>query len=231
METPPSSPKQRFIFWFCLSLVISGAIVFIPPFFLTCRGCGSSITEATNNARQIGTFLTLYAQDHGQLPWKDLPDSPYLPDHFTPQNRSDSNYLLGHLLRAGYIDSEEIFFAKASKQIRRPDGNISSDATLLAPGECGFTYLSFQDRPFTLKDNDQLPVLVTPLLPGSHLADPEPFNKKAVILRLDSSVHQKRIEKNGEIIVNKEGHSLFQIGPGTSWGEQEPRLHHPLYRD
>lgn len=198
----------------------------IMPLFL-CVYRYTTISEARNNARHLGTLLVLYEQDHGHLPSSELATSP----EARPQNREDSNYILGQLIRGGYTDSEEVFFANIKGRTKKADGITEPDAELLSRGECGFTYISFPKGLVTAENKDakgKLPILVSPLFPNSELADREPFDGRAVYLRLDSSVQQKRINEEGHIMVNQNQH-LFQTGPDTRWGDKRPKFHHPLY--
>ncbi|MGE9268684.1 MAG: hypothetical protein ACQKBY_11350 [Verrucomicrobiales bacterium] len=227
-QAVPSRKTTALKVSFVLFLLLALIIAFLYPVIHRARKA-ADLSSATCHIRSIGTLFVLFDQDYGHFPTTQLPDDPKIRAKFTQRDREDANYIIGHLIRLGYTDSEAIFYAPYRGKTREPDGKIATDEELLAPGECGFTYLSFQDRPMTTKDNGNLPLLVTPLHPCGK-ADPKPYDGKAVYLRLDSSVQIQAINENGEIILKNE-HTLFQTGAGTAWeGGHQPKLHHPLYR-
>ncbi|MDA7651126.1 hypothetical protein N8597_00965 [Akkermansiaceae bacterium] len=43
-----------------------------------------------------------------------------------------------------------------------------------------------------------------------------------------SSVATAKINSEGKAIL-KDGQTFFETGPGTVWGDDTPRLHHPLF--
>lgn len=227
LESPRFTPKQGVALWLLVVILLVGCFeIFVKPFIFKSQG-HPPIIEAINNARQIGTLLMLYDQDFGQYPDQKLPDDPSIRLEYQQQNRDDSNYILGHLLRSGYAGSEELFFAKIPQKTKLPDDTTNPDSEILTRGECGFTYLTFQDRPMKSTDNSELPVLVAHLN-SNNLADRQTFDRKALFLRIDSSVQRVEIDKNGQIPTEK-NQTLFQTGPGTPWGDKKPKFHHPLY--
>ena len=104
-----------------------------------------------------------------------------------------SNDYLRQLIAAGYITDERAFYAPI-KGSNKPD-TLMDGAQAIAKGECGFAYVIGPEsgaRPFQ-------PLLVTPLIPGTHRFDPKPFDGRAVIYRTDGTVMSEPIDKNGHV--------------------------------
>ncbi len=184
----------------------------------------ADLTSATSNLRNLAALLFEFDQDWGSFPSKELYDTGDNAQQFpncTPAD--DSNSLLSMLIAGGYTTSEEIFFVKGgSKATKKPDNAITS-GKMLEAGECGFGYvMKTGGKAMSTSDNSGRPLLVAPL-DGSGGADPnfstEPFDQKAVYLRLDQSVQQSRINKSSKKVtlpgVTK---TLFDTGEDTVWG-------------
>lgn len=165
-----------------------------PVVLLSARN--SDQTQATNHARQIGIALTDFESDYDRFPdtvtllevKKKTGTSWALSD-------ATSNDLFKQLFVTGVVRTEELFYAKGAG-IHPADGRYSNERDALAPGECGFAYLSG----LLLDGNPSRPLLVAPLIPGTHQFDPTPFDGKAVVLRMDNSVQFFRIEPDGRVL-------------------------------
>lgn len=183
----------------------------------------AAITEATNNARQIGVLLVLFDQDYGTFPSTDTATAIEDSTGVAPPTGNDSNAYLGQLIAGGYTDSEEIFFAKGGVLGgRKPDGDVSSGKMLEAK-ECGFAYVMLSgNEPLSTSYNGNIPVIAAPMKDASTF-DGSPYDNKAVYLRLDSSVQQKRIRNDGEVIASGTK-TLFETGDGTPWGDLQPDI-------
>ena len=117
----------------------------------------------------------------------------------TPISLGDhsSNQLLRQLIVHG-VKTEKIFWARTSPSAHKPDDIFTSDATILAPGECAFAYVTG----LSSKDDPDTPIIVSPLVSGTTRFDSEPFGGMAVVLRLDGSTSLQSIDKSGDVIVN-----------------------------
>jgi len=156
-------------------------------------------TEATSNARQIGLALFEFETEFGSYPDAAtgtvaiLGDVPFQPSA-TITNAEDA---FRQLFVAGITQSEDMFFAKIDGAVK-PDGNFSSATVCLAPGENGFSYV-MKDASDALSTggNPSRPLVVTPLLSGGNGASAvfgtNPFDGKAIYLKIDNSVSQARI--------------------------------------
>ncbi|MGE9268293.1 MAG: type II secretion system protein [Verrucomicrobiales bacterium] len=185
----------------------------------------AAITEATNNARQIGTLLVLFDQDWGTFPSSDTATSINESTGETVPSGNDSNSYLAQLIVGGYTDSEEIFFAKGGVEGgQKPDGVVTAGEVLDAK-ECGFAYVMLSgDEPLSTSYNGNLPVVCAPVdADDPSRFNPSPYDNKAVYLRLDSSVQQKRINNQGEVVVGG-GKKLFDTGSETAWDDLTPNV-------
>jgi len=128
------------------------------------------------------------------------------------------------LIAGGYTTSEEIFYVKGgSSATKKPDNAITS-GKMLEAGECGFGYvMKTGGVAMSTSDNSGRPLLVAPLVSGSTGANPdfniEPFDQKAVYLRLDQSVQQARVNKSTKhVTLQGVTKTLFDTGEETVWG-------------
>ena len=182
----------------------------------------ADLTSATSNLRNLAALMFEFDQDWGSFPSpKILSDNP---DQFPgAQAGSDSNSLLSMLIAGGYTQSEEIFYVKGgSKATKKPDNNVAQ-GKMLEAGECGFGYVMLTaDAAMSTSDNSGRPLLVAPLEEAGG-ANPnfnvEPFDQKAVYLRLDQSVQQQRINKQTKhVTLPGVTTTLFDTGDTTVWG-------------
>lgn len=105
--------------------------------------------------------------------------------------KSSNDYLRQILARG---KGDERMFEGGSRRFFMSDGQMDG-AEALKRGECGFAYvvgLSTSDDPTT-------PLLIAPVIPVSNRFDPEPFDHKVVILRIDGSAISYPIMKDGKI--------------------------------
>ena len=180
-------------------------------------------TEATSNARQIGLAMFEFETEYGSFPENVLAGTnpgtqqPYLPDatNYTLGTTSSNDYFR-QLFAANITNSEAMFFAKDG-EARKPDGVITAGGALIA-GEVGFGYLmkSATDG-LSTAGNPARVIAASPVLTATTF-NPDPFDKKAVILRIDNSVASVNIKADNTALVggNKD---LFEGGAtDTIWG-------------
>ena len=152
----------------------------------------SDLTEAVNNARQIGVTMIAFQEEYGKFP--DATTIAAVQSNtgsLLPMRTTTSNDFFRQLFAAGMTQSEAMFYSKIDGT-RKPD-EIINGGHLLTKGECGFTYF-LGAKP---SDNPRRPLVVTPMIPGTDRFDPERFKGKAVVLRLDQSVITLPIDKDG----------------------------------
>ncbi len=177
-------------------------------------------TLALNNVRQIGLALFEFELDYGRFP-----DASTIPEvqrkTSTPLTlgTGSSNQLFRQLL-ATVLKSEKPFYANIPGA-KRPDDVFHSDATVLAKGECAFSYVAG----LRSSDTPQVPVVMTPMIPGTRrFSTATVLNEKAVILRLDQSAKAETINDRGHVMIGG-GRTLFDpalwggIAPDLKWPE------------
>jgi len=162
----------------------------------------AAATTAVSNAKQVFMLMVEFDQDFGAFPNDDTADSD---DDLTGYT-GDSNDYLGQFIAGGYTQSEEIFFAKAgSDTAGKPDNNISTKNETLEAGECGFAYT----LNLSTSNNTGLPILMAPMATTTTFK-PDPYDGKAVVLRIDGSVQQYRLKKTDDTANVGGGTTLFE---------------------
>ena len=157
------------------------------------------ISQARDNARQLGLALFEFEMKYGKFPDSSTAATVRgqtgsvltLPDR-------TSNDLFAQLLASGIVASEKPFFAKAKGMKRKPDNVFDTDATILEHGECAFAYISG----LTAKGNPSRPIAFGPVIPGTRILDKKSCSGRAIILKLDNSVTTTPITPAGKVIYN-----------------------------
>jgi hypothetical protein len=211
--------------WLLWSLALLAGVAALPfvinIFYPRCGG-STHLTEATNNLRNLVIFLFAYEDEFGAFPSPE--NAPKLAEErgidFGPT--TTSNDLLGLLLRGGFTNSEEIFYCRHSRlPNKKPDNVTEPISHILEPGECGFSYVAG----LSTTSPGECPILLGPMIPGTTRFDSDVFNGRAVLLRVDQSVKQYELDKEGRIILPN-GLDLFDPAQ-PFWAGQTPDLRHP----
>ncbi len=169
----------------------------------------AAMTEATSNAKQIFYLLVEFDQDYGEFPGDDT-----AVDELSGYSGSNSNDYLAQLIEGGYTKSEEIFYAKGgASNNKKPDNVITNKTDQLKKGECGFAYV----KGMSTSDNSGRPVLFAPY-DASQKFKPDPYDGKAVVLRIDGAVKQLLLNKTSNKAKIGGGKTLFDTGTDTVWG-------------
>lgn len=172
---------------------------------------------ATSNARQIGTALFEFDNEYSSYPDSSTAQS-VIDQTGTTLNLSggSANDMFRQLIAAGFMQSEEVFYAK-TPYTKKPDNVYNTGAKALEAGECGFGYLMNGNSAFSTAGNAR-PIVVTPLLnaqtDGSF--DAAPFDSKAVVLHTDNSVKQLNIRQDKRVAIGTK--TLTDTGDDTVWG-------------
>lgn len=174
-------------------------------------------TEATSNARQIGLAMFEFETEYGSFPdagtQTDVIENN--PDGNVEPNTTDANGYFRQLFRANITQSEQMFFAKTGLA-SKPDGAITGNEAL-DDGEVGFGYMLDSDNGLSTAGNPARVIVMTPLAAGGATFNPDPFDKKAVLLRIDNSVASVNINNSGKALVGG-GKELTATGNDTVWG-------------
>lgn len=194
----------------------------------------ADLAVATSNLKQLGVLMSNFDQDWGSFPSRQIRDAN--PDQFVGAAAGDdANAYLGMLLAGGYTQSEELFVSKRWEgSVKRPDCAVAIEGRLLLePGRCGFGYVMLQGgKAMCGSDEAHRPLLVAPLEVGAGGQDPDfdrqPYAGLGIYLRLDQSVQHGRIDpETRELPCPQSTCTLFQAGPGTIWGGDEPDVKAP----
>lgn len=187
-------------------------------------------TEATANAKQIGLAMFAFDQDYGTFPGpatiQSINDSN--PDHGLTLGNTSSNDYFRQLIAAGIITSEKNFYAKGT-YTKKPD-NALDGTEALAAGEVGFAYImQAADEPLSSAVNSGRPLIASSvynaLADGTF--DPEVYDKKAIVLRIDNSVATESVRPNDKKCAIGGGKTLLDSGDGTVW-DNTPIIVPPL---
>lgn len=170
----------------------------------------ADMTEAVSNAKQIYLLMVEFDQDFGEFPSDDSADDIDTAGTGITLGTTSSNDYFKQLVAGGYTKSEEIFYAK-SKLTKKPDNVIGGDA--LEDGEVGFAYMAGQST----SDNSGRPLVMAPMEESGETFDPDPYGNKAVVLRIDGSAKQLRINNAKEAILSG-SNTVFDTGDDTVWG-------------
>lgn len=192
----------------------------------------AATTEATSNARQLFLGLFEFDVEYGSYPDDSTADEVrrQTESQLTLTGSSSNDYFR-QMIAAGVVKSEQPFFAKTKNSPRKPDDVMSSNDALKA-GEVGFGYLMDGDYAFSSSGNPSRPIAVAPLLDNSSTGqfDAEPYDGKAIVLKLDGSSSQVNILPTSSEI-NIGNTKLLETGTDTVWGANtNPRLVPPETR-
>lgn len=177
-------------------------------------------TEATSNARQIGLAMLEFETEYGSYP--DNSTAATVKENSETQltlEGNASNDYFRQLIAADMAQAETMFYAKTS-YTKKPDNIFNSSQKALEPGEVGFGYLMNGDVGFSTSGNPARPICVAPLMANSTSGefDPDPFDSRAVLLRIDNSVNSVLVRKESKQATMGGGKTLLQTGADTIWG-------------
>jgi type II secretory pathway pseudopilin PulG len=206
-EPTPQAPlpkrpvSNRAILGALLFVIMSIVALLLMPPIMGNRNV-ADLTEASSHLRSLSLNLYAFDEEYGSFPDAstavDVKESTGTP---LTLGDSSSNQLFRQLLATLGRD-EIIFWARTSRDGKKPDNIIDSDATALAPGECSFSYVAGRSSADT-----GAPVVMAPLIPGTTRFDPKPFGGKALVLFIGTSSTPLPIEPDGRVLVN--GRDLF----------------------
>jgi prepilin-type N-terminal cleavage/methylation domain-containing protein len=188
-------------------------------------------TEATSNARQIGIAMLEFDTDYGSFPGAatQVQVTANFPSSVIKGGTGNSNGYFKQLMEAGLTQSEAMFYAKVPRSIK-PDGNISSNTEALKKGEVGFAYITDQLEGMSSAGNPARAIVAAPFDTGVNFLG-DPFDKKAVILRIDNSVTSVNISvpagattNSGPAIV---GGANLLASTNEIWGGTTPTVQAP----
>lgn len=187
-------------------------------------------TEATNNARQIGLAMLEFETEYGSYP--DASTAETVKENTETDltlEGNTSNDFFRQLIAADMAQAETMFYCKTA-YTKKPDNIYNSSQKALTQGEVGFGYLMNGESGFSTSGNPARPICVAPLAKGSTSGefDGDPFDNRAVMLRIDNSVQSVLIRKESKQATMGGGKTLLQTGEDTIWGtDVTPTLRAP----
>lgn len=208
-------------------IIIASLAALSAPMLIRNRKKADLIT-ATNNAKQIGLALFDFESQYSSYPdsttAQTIKDATSTPLTLTGNT---SNDMFRQLIAAGICQSEDMFYAKTS-YTKKGDNVFNTADKALAAGENGFGYLMNAEVAFSNSGNPARPIAVTPLLNGATDGqfDADPFDQKAVVLRLDNSAVAYTIRPTDkQAVVPGGSKTLLQTGDDSVWGtDTTPKL-------
>ena len=214
-ESRPEQPASPRDFWLKVVLIVGVllfcVVVFMPSLIEQTKKV--AMTKVTGNAKSFFYLMVEFDGDYGQFPNDQTAEGDAKLNGYTGQY---SNDYFGQFIAGGYTSSEEIFYAKGNDVWgSKPDNVISPKEEILKEGECGFAY----NKGYSTNFNSAAPLIMAPMYGDGFKFDPYIFDNKAVVLRIDGSVKQLRLNDDRHAIVSG-SQTLFEAGPDTVWGEK-----------
>lgn len=178
--------------------------------------------EAIGNIKSVGLALFTFDQDYGSYPCDatGIEVKNNNPETAFNFGNNSSNDFFRQLIAAGAIDTEKSFYAKSS-YTKKPD-NVMTMGKCLGPGECGFAYImATTTEPLSSSGNSGRSLLAAVVnnAQTDGTFDPEVYDKKAVVFRIDNSAIAESIRPSDKKVIIGGGKTLLQGGDkDTVWG-------------
>ena len=203
--------------------LIAAAVAFAFPWILQQKKAADQV-KALSNAGFIGFALLAFEAEYGRFP--DAHTAAEVAKRtgstLAPPGPS-ANALLRQLIAAEMLNFETACYAKTAFT-HKPDNKFSTPETALAPGELGYGYVLDGDTGLNSGTHHAAILLCAPLaMDGSTVSnmrfDPNPYNSRAVTLRVDLSARSHPINpRSGELLIN--GKPWLTTGEDTIWGTE-----------
>jgi len=229
MSAPPNpaqADSKASIWWRAMGFAAALAVLVVLPGLISPTILKSHkdvpLVQALSNSRQVYTLLMQFEEDWGAFLSEQTAvrlQNAVGEARAFPLSGTSSNALLRQLIAGGYIRSEEIFHVPTAGG--HPPDNRVGGLNALAPGECGFAYVTGCSS----ARSPGRPMLLTPLIPGTRRFDPVHFKHKAVVVFLDGS--------SMALNINPAGHALHDgqdiLDPAhPCWAGEPPVLAMPV---
>jgi type II secretory pathway pseudopilin PulG len=160
----------------------------------------AKMAQALNNMKQAKLAMDMFAMDNDGV-YPNLETHEFYLDG-QPQPTT-SNEFFRQLIASGNITSQEIFWVNgadvcnADPPANLPPSIIENDPSLiLQKGECGLAYVLDQEN----TDNPSRPLLMTAFMAGTDRFDPDLYDNKVNILRIDGSAKPERLNPGGRVL-------------------------------
>lgn len=187
-----------------IAIIVALAAIATPMAFKQLKK--AAMTQALSNGKQIGQALVSFDQDFGRFP-DDQTGQQLQADGLGSGFTGSSNGYFRQLIVTSTVDTEVIFFAKINGTVK-PDGNIQG-INAIANRECGFSYVMRQGgtgpggggglQGLSTASNSQVPAVMTPTIGNSNRFDPEPFDNRAIVVRINNQGETLTMRQNGTV--------------------------------
>ena len=179
-----------------LFFVISGGLIGLNRWVEKVDAKESWRSDLPGLAESVHGFLLEFHEWYGRFPTDVIPESEIkTPDDFIQDGTSNS--LLGQLCFPSNEGMIEISFRHLGidGKYHNPDWVVKPGNRILETGECGYSYVSG----LTLNSPPKTPLLLFPMIPGTHRFHPGPLDGKALIVTVDGSQYFFDIGKDGRV--------------------------------
>ena len=178
-----------------IAIIVALAALATPQIFKALKR--AAMAEGINNIKQVKLALDSFAMDFdGQYPNSDT--SRRLTGNEDEIN--DSNTGFRQLFWSGDTQSEKIFWVKGSSvATRSPDDKITDgsgeivESEILREGDCHWAYMTEQSN----VSNPSRPLVMDSFKADETIFDSNLWDKKAIVLRIDSSARAERMGVTG----------------------------------
>lgn len=229
MKTNSRIPRGFTLVELLVVIVIIAALAGVTAPMILKQARKADLAEAVSNGKQIGLAMFEFQSEFGAYPGAKtiaavelaFPDQPYT------LGTDDSNSCFLALFAAEITQSESMFYAKDGVTTKKPDGNITTTDALKG-GEVGFGYVLNGTEGLAAAGNPSRVLAVSPLVAGEIDFNPAPFDKKAVLLRIDNSVTTSNINSDGLVMDGAEAPASLFLASDL-WGDGvDPTIVPPL---
>jgi hypothetical protein len=188
------------------------------------KGRDMDLTHSISNGKYVYSVMMEFQADYGCLPDDATAAAAVEMRGFQGEY---SNDYLGQLIAGDYTIAELVFYASDRRYKNKRVDNVIEPATrILEKNECGFSYVMVEDqgkrRGLRLTDRGDLPVLAAPLVNQWGSFEKKSYNGRGAFIRLDGSARVEPLRRSDQKVLTKEGGTLFDSGPGTSWNALKP---------
>jgi prepilin-type N-terminal cleavage/methylation domain-containing protein len=203
-----------------IAIIVSLAALATPQIFKALKR--AALAEALSNVRQVKFALDGFSNDFdGQYPNTDTAEKV---EEGGGSGSQTSNDYFRQLFMSGVTQSETIFWVKNSPVASKspPDDKVTEGGKpqsnlILQPGDCHWAYVTEQ----TNTSNVARPLVVDGYKRGTTEYDPELWDRKAIVLRIDGSARALRMRLSDGAILDGSNKDLLSTNADAWDGSGE----------